>query len=287
MQTGKLYHNKSGHVSHASSMEARLPQDKLRRLCTELATWQGKKACKRQELEHLLGLLHFACTVVAHGRTFLRRLTNLLKIPSKPFHHLRLNQEARSDLAWWRHFAEHWKGVSLLQLSRALIASANVFTDASSRTGCGAVWGNLWLQGIWPPEWDNVAIMVKELVPVVLASALWGKHWAAQLVHFHVDNLSVVVALTKGSSKEPSGIVMHLLRCLSFIAAHFQFHYQAFHVPGTLNTLANNISRDHLHAFSSPQCPIPPTLWSLLVLECPDWTSSRWTTLFVDFTRRV
>jgi hypothetical protein len=122
---------------------------------------------------------------------------------------------------------------------------------------------------------------------VVLACALCSKHWAGQLVHFHSDNMSVIAALGKGSSKEPSGIVMHLLRCLSFIAAHFQFHYHAFHVPGALNTLADDISRDHLHAFSSPQCPIPPTLWSLLVLECPDWTSSRWTTLFVDFTRRV
>ena len=198
-----------------------------------------------------------------------------------------LNQEACSDLAWWRHFVEHWNGVSLLQLSQALTASANVFIDDSGRISCGAVWGNLWLQGIWPPAWDNVVIMVKELVPVVLACALWGKHWAGQLVHFHVDNMSVVAALTKDSSKEPSGIVMHLLWCLSFIAAHFQFQYEVFHVPGTLNTLADDISRDHLHAFSSPQCPIPPTLWSLLVLEHLDWTSIRWTTLFAKFTRWV
>jgi hypothetical protein len=104
----------------SSSMEAQLPQDKLRRLSTELATWQGRKACKRHELEHLLGLLHFACTVVVHGRPFMRSLTNLVKIPSKPFHHLRLNQEARSDLAWWGHFVEHWNGVSLLNCPRHL-----------------------------------------------------------------------------------------------------------------------------------------------------------------------
>jgi hypothetical protein len=51
--------------------------------------------------------------------------------------------------------------------------------------------------------------MVKELVPVVLASTLWGKHWSGQLVHFHIDNMSVVAALEKGSSKESSDIVMH------------------------------------------------------------------------------
>ena len=115
--------------------------------------------------------------------------------------------------------------------------------------GCGAVWGTLWLQGVWPPEWNTVSIMVKELVPVVLASALWGKHWAGQLMHFHIDNISVVATLGKGSSKEPSGIVMH-----------FHFHYKAYHIPGSLNVFADQISR-HQHP-TSPllQTPIPP-MW--------------------------
>lgn len=45
--------------------------------------------------------------------------------------------------------------------------------------------------------------MAKEMVPVVVASALWGSHWSSHHVCFHVDNLAVVAALNKGSSKEP------------------------------------------------------------------------------------
>ena len=62
----------------------------------------------------------------------------------------------------------------------------------------------------------------------------------------HVDNLSVVAALKKGSSKEPSGIVMHLLRCLSFFSAHFQFTFSSVHVPRFCNCAADAISRSKL-----------------------------------------
>ena len=193
------------------TMEACLPDDKLTRLQSELCEWhQRKKYCTRKELEHLLGVLQFACNVVPQGRPFVRRLTNLLCIGVKPFHHIRLNKESRSDILWWSIFVQRWNGISLLNLSHLATPSAHVFSDASGTWGCGAVWDTLWLQGSWPLSWAAQNIMLKELVPVVLAAALWGKHWSGQLVQFHVDNMSVVQVVNKGSSKEPSGIAMHL-----------------------------------------------------------------------------
>lgn len=271
----------------SSSMQARLPQDKLDRLGQELAQWQDKKSCTRRELEHLVGLLQFACKVVPQGRPFVRRLINLLCIPSKPFHHLRLNQAARSDLLWWHSFVHIWNGISLLRLSNGLVPSANVFTDASGNFGCGAVWGLQWLQGVWPPDWHQVNIMAKELVPVVLACAMWGRKWSGQHVHLHIDNIAVVEVLKKGSSKEPSGTVMHLLRCLSFILAYFQFTYAAFHIPGILNTAADKISRNQPSSLPSQKSTIPSDLWALTVQARPDWTSKEWRRLFMDFIHKV
>ena len=54
--------------------------------------------------------------------------------------------------------------------------------------------------------------MVKELVPIVLAAALWGSAWSGQHVLCKCDNMAVVCAVSKGSAKEPSGRVMQLLR---------------------------------------------------------------------------
>ena len=270
-----------------STMQARLPQDKLVRLVQELALWQDKKSCTRKELEHLIGVLQFACKVIPQGRPFVRRLINLLCVPCKPFHHVRLNKASRSDLLWWHSFAHIWNGISLLRLSDGLIPSVNVFTDASGSFGCGAVWGLKWLQGVWPADWLHVNIMVKELVPVVLACAIWAHQWSGQHIHLHVDNRAVVEVLKKGSSKEPSGIVMHLLRCLSFISAYFQFTYTAYHIPGAYNTTADSISRNRLSSIPPQKCIISADLWSLLVLVRPDWTSKEWRVRFTNFIRTV
>ena len=132
------------------SMQASLPIDKLVRLRRELAEWQDKKSCTRKDLEHLIGVLQFAIKVVPHGRPFVRRMIDLLSVTKVAYHHIRLNKDFRSDLAWWKMFVDTWNGVSLLQLTKQLVPSVNVFTDASGSFGCGAIWGTLWLQGQWP-----------------------------------------------------------------------------------------------------------------------------------------
>ena len=76
-----------------SSMQARLPEDKLFRLVHELEVWSDKKCCLRKELEHLVGVLQFACKVVPQGRPFVRRMINLLCVAQKPHHHICLNKE--------------------------------------------------------------------------------------------------------------------------------------------------------------------------------------------------
>ena len=98
-------------------MEARLPDDKLPQLCQELRQWAARKCCRRKELEHLLGALNFACTVLPSGRCFMRQMFTLLHSSSDPKCFLRLNAEFRSDLAWWLAFASNWNGVSFMQLS--------------------------------------------------------------------------------------------------------------------------------------------------------------------------
>ena len=159
---------------NTNSMEASLLSDKLDRLCLELAEWQDKKSCTRKDLEHLIGVLQFAIKVVPHGRPFVRRMIDLMSVTKVAYHHIRLNRDFRSYLAWWKTFVDTWNGISFLQLTRQLVPSVNVFTDASGSFGFGAIWGTLWLQGQWPTEWSQTNIMIKELVPVVVACAMWG-----------------------------------------------------------------------------------------------------------------
>ena len=120
----------------------RLPVDKLECLISILAEWGDKKVCTRRELESLVGLLNHACKVVYSGRSFLRRMINLLAATdrsrsSKPFHHVRLSREFRADLAWWRTFISPWNGVGLLHRFEAE-PDFEFTSDASGTWGCGA-----------------------------------------------------------------------------------------------------------------------------------------------------
>ena len=87
--------------------------------------------------------------------------------------------------------------------------------------GLGAIWKGEWLQYQWETSWQHLSIAAKELVPIVMAAALWGHKWQGMVVQFVSDNEAVVVVLNSGYAKD--GVLMHLLRCLLFIAASFSF----------------------------------------------------------------
>ena len=268
-----------------TAMQLRLPADKLARLKELLWKWRGKKECKKRDLKSLIGVLSHACKVVKPGRTFLRRLIDLSKIVTKPSHFVRLNREARSDIEWWFRFADRWNGVSIMCLSNSRNCNITVTSDASGWWGCGAFHKDKWFQLRWPDAIQETQITVKELVPIVLAAAVWGTSWMGRNVMSYCDNAAVVAILNKGDCKEPQA--MHLMRCLAFLKAKFQFSLYASHISGVNNDLADALSRDNLQYFLSnrPQAqlsptPLPPELLDLTIIKKPDWTSPVWTNLW-------
>ncbi len=270
-----------GILIDSERLELRLPPEKIQRLQTLLSSWSSRKACTRKELESLLGHLSHAASVVRPGRTFLRELFNLLHVVKGPNHWVRLNIKARADIAWWRCFLRDWNGTSFFPQHDPTV---QVFSDASGTFGCGVFAPGLgWFQAIWPEDWADIDISAKEMVPIVVAAALWGHNWAGQHVRFNSDNTAVVAVLNSRTAKSP--LLAHLLRCFSFYGAYFRFHSSAEHVPGVLNTAADAISRNNLPAFLSlvPQAPcfyLTPALSRLLIEDRPDWGSPNWIRLF-------
>ena len=77
---------------------ARLLPDKDDRILRLLQSWARKTTCTRRYLESLIGSLHHACRVVVPGRTFLRRMIDLLCCFRHRAHPIRLNVEFHRDL---------------------------------------------------------------------------------------------------------------------------------------------------------------------------------------------
>ena len=190
-----------------------LPTDKLVRLRALITSWRPRKCCKKRELLSLIGQLQHACRVVRSGRTFLRRMIDLSTVPRELDHWVRLNSAFHSDLQWWHLFLGDWNGTALCSSVVQQPPAGTITSDASGRWGCGAFTEDgEWFQFCWPASWADVHITAKELLPIVVACAVWGHNWRGATVRCLCDNAAVVAIVRSGTSKDP--LVMHLIRCL-------------------------------------------------------------------------
>ena len=271
-------------------MVVRLPREKLQRTLALVREWMAKRACKKRELESLLGHLQHAATVIRAGRTFVRRLIELLAVFEKREHWVRLNDSMRSDLTWWLTYMEGWNGISVLPIAGA--PTVPLVTDASGTWGCGAHWNTHWFQWEWEGRSREWHIAPKELLPILFALVVWGRQWVGRRVECQCDNMAVVVVINSGRSRDK--VIMHLLRCMFFVVAQLDIQIHATHLPGVENIAADSLSRNRISDFlqvvpGADRLPatIPQPLIDMFVTEQPDWTSHRWAQLFSGCCRRV
>ena len=132
-----------------------------------------------------------------------------------------------------------WNVVSFLP-PPAHLPVLEMASDTSGSWGCGA-WHQLaWFQVCWDARSQNLPISVKEPIPILLASATWGRAWQGWQVICHCDNQAVLGCLNSRTSRQKD--IMHLLRCLTFIEAWF---YCFLHVyPKYINTKLNYLADD-------------------------------------------
>ena len=158
------------------NQQVRLPQPKLCRIKNMIRKWLNHRTVSKRQLQRLLGHLHHAAAVVKPGRSFTFHLIQAMKRLNRPSHKTRLGPEAQADIAWWDLFLDQWNGVAFFSDSTNTI---HIMSDASGTWGCAAInkGSGQWLQVQWPAAWMDINIAVKELLPVVLAAAVWGSEW--------------------------------------------------------------------------------------------------------------
>ena len=227
---------------------ARLPEDKLVALRELIASWRLRRWCPRHQLESLIGHLHHAAKVVWPGRTFLRRMIDLLCCFRRRDHPIRLNTEFHLDLQWWHEFLSSWHGVRFwLYPGMSAASDLEVTSDAAGSLGFGAFFREEWFSGAWAPCQSGQSIAYKELFPIIIASHIWGRQWFRQHILFRSDNEAVVHILSSRTSKTP--YLMYLVRKLLSAAARFSFTFTAQHVPGVHNKVADALSRFNMQEF--------------------------------------
>ena len=229
-------------------LECRLPEEKLNKAQLMVSSWSARKSCTKRELLSLIGVLHHVCKVVVPGRTFLRRMINLSKSVISLSRSVRLNIGFRRDLHWWSLFLASWNGRSFFRWPEwSPPSDFQLSSDASGSFGYGAFFNGRWFYGPWAPAQVSRHITYKELYPILLASVVWGPLWSTRWVLFQCDDEMVVSIINSGTSCDDD--VMHLLRCLVYVAMQFNFVIWAVHIFGVQNVLADALSRFKLQVF--------------------------------------
>ena len=89
-------------------MEA--PDDKLQKCNAQLLDMHKRRKTTLKELQSLIGLLNFTCSLVLPGRAFLQRLIDLTKGVRLPHHRIRITEACRRDLQVWLQFLRDFNG---------------------------------------------------------------------------------------------------------------------------------------------------------------------------------
>ena len=119
-------------------------------------------------------------------------------------HHIRLNSEAKADIAWWQAFLPTWNGTAkFISPLATLAADIELYTDAAGTLGCGGYYRGAWFHYNWQPHQLGHSIQWKELFAIVAAALTWGSSWAGSKIRFYCDNLAIVSAWEAQRCKQP------------------------------------------------------------------------------------
>ena len=206
--------------------EARLPHDKVMRCTSMLSDYLKRKKVTLRELQSLIGLLNFACSVVLPGRAFLRRLIDLTIGISRPQNFIKLTQSVKSDMRTWLAFLSNFNGSSFF-LTRDWITnpSLQLYTDASGSFGYGAVFRDQWFYGPWPESCRSLNIAVLEFYPIVLSVIIWGHLMRNQRITFFTDNEALVHVINESSCRDK--FLMSFVRRLVFVCLQNNILFRA------------------------------------------------------------
>jgi hypothetical protein len=208
-----------GFILDTDKMEIRISQARLDRIYAELCLWHGKHKCTKRELLSLIGKLMFVSKVVRSGRTFVRRLIELLKRAQHLHHGIKLDFDAREDIKWWLLFLPTWNGINMFMDSKYKSAGhLGLYTDASDVAIAGYYRGD-WFTVIVDDTMRAMSKNWRELYALVVAIATWGQYLSGKLILVHCDNMSVCHIIRSGTSK--NSYMMKLVRLLFYICAHF------------------------------------------------------------------
>ena len=173
-----------------------LPQDYQAKVKAAVKDFVAKKFVTRRQLERVVGLINFACTVDPLGRVYLKRVNRHMRRAANAKmrdRQVRLSVPLKHSLRRWLKSDVLSRGIPWIIPQPSL----ELYTDAS-QSGWGFHASNgLQKQGVWSNPLRGCHINIKEMVVIWIAlRSLRLKRGTS--IRVHSDNSVVVCCLNRG-----------------------------------------------------------------------------------------
>ena len=227
------------------------------------------------ELQKLTGFLNFLCKCIVPGRTFTKRLYTYIDPKMKQYHHVKINNEMRSDLQMWLEFLQNpiIYARPFMDFRKILLArTLSFYTDASKNPnlGCGGWCDNEYFY----QQWDSEFIMQKdpsieflELYVLTAGIYLWLHKYQNSRIIIFCDNQSVCHMVSNMTSSCRHCMVLIRLLVLRQMIMNARVYIRF--VTSKQNKLADDLSRLKLASFKklfkgkSNKKTIPSEIWPM------------------------
>ena len=214
-----------------------IPSDKLQDVIHLVGKYLPKRSISRSQLQSLLGKLLHVGKWVRPARLFMSRLLDELRGTHRFY--INMNSSMRSNLMWFKEFAEEWNGVAFFT---ELTPVREILVDACL-TGIGAATdGKAYTYNVAFP--DDPIKNISEIEAVNAAIAVYTFIGAADTgtcVKVLCDNAAAVSVFQSGKGKNRA--ILQAARAIWMIQLLYQVHIFFEHIPGRLNDLADALSR--------------------------------------------
>ena len=87
---------------------------------------------------------------------------------------------------------------------------------------------------------NNIHIVHLEMLNVLVALILWGRHLEGKVVQIHCDIFAVVNVLNNGWGRDP--YLLAIADNICMLSAHGYIKLQVVHIPGKCNIIADLLS---------------------------------------------
>ena len=217
----------SGILLNGQSYTLSVPLEKQEKALRLLSDLTGKKKATVKQLQVLTGYLNFLTKVIVPGRTFTPRMYTKYSQKGKdkqlkPFHHVKLDEEFRSDCDIWHMFLTHSRNKAvcrpMVDLSLTVTAEQLMFSmDASANRllGVGAYLSGHWFSTQWEPGFvQEIKPLIEylELYGVTAALITWGHLIENKRIVIFCDNMAVVAMINNCALS--CGHYMYLLKLI-------------------------------------------------------------------------